>query len=163
MLDAMAAGRAFLCNSARASGVQLDGVITTVVGVRASPKFLRRPSEDWYFVVLMSGLGGFFWAAALVSIVSSFGTSQIKSSLWFWMPVIAIGVIAGIVIALSHLTWAVRFAYEMDLRRERKHGPTTYTLLPGSSDTIPLILRPISKLSAWIETRHQRNAESAKT
>lgn len=67
MLEAMAAARAYLMDESAKLGKDLTTAIITVIGVQKCPKFLRRPSEDWYMLCLMSALGGLFWACSLFS------------------------------------------------------------------------------------------------
>ena len=106
-------------------------------------------------VVLMSALGGLYWAAAGFSLVAGFATNALKSHLSFWILVLAASAVGGVVVATLHLVWAVRFAYAMDVRRERQHGASTYSFLPGDPGTMPAILRPVHWLSAQIEKRYK--------
>jgi hypothetical protein len=148
MLEAMAAARDFLIKSAANSVADLSAAIRTVVGIQKCPKFLRRPSEDWYMLCLMSALGGLFWASALFATVVGLTSLELQGFNNFWRLLWALSIIFMGFVTYWHLCWVVRFCFEMDLRRETRYGRGDYDFLSGKSSTIPLILRPLDRLCA---------------
>jgi hypothetical protein len=156
MLEAMAAARAYLMNEASALHIDLQGAITTVIGVRKCPKFLRRPSEDWYMLCLMSALGGLFWASSLCSLGTGLATHALKSYVRLRLMFCGICIASFLVITYWHLSWVVRFCHEMDLRRETKYGAPDYDYMIGKRSTIPIVLRPLDGICRWIESEHAK-------
>lgn len=159
MLEAMAAARDFLMKSAANSASDLSTAITTVVGIQKCPKFLRRPSEDWYMLCLMSTLGGLFWASAFFSTVVGLASLQLQRGISFWIFLWTLSIAIMGLVMYWHLCWVVRFCFEMDLRREARYGPGGYDFLSGKRNTIPLILRPLDRLCAWIECRYVKSSQ----
>jgi hypothetical protein len=159
MLEAMAAAREFLMRSTATSTVDLNAAIRTVVGIQKCPKFLRRPSEDWYMLCLMSALGGLFWASALFSTVVGVAPLHLQGYGAFWRLLWALSLVVMGIVTYWHLCWVVRFCFEMDLRREARFGPGCYDFLSGKSNTIPLILRPLDRICAWIEGRYLKSSQ----
>ena len=112
MLEAMAAARGYLMREASMSNTDLTRAITTVIGVQKCPKFIRRPSEDWYMLCLMSALGGLFWSSSLFSIGSGLATPALKSCSYFWITLWVTTITAFVLITYWHLCWVVRFCHD---------------------------------------------------
>lgn len=160
MLEAMAAARAYLMGESAKSGEDLTKAIITVIGVQKCPKFLRRPSEDWYMLCLMSSLGGLFWACSLFSLGDGLLPATLKAGLCIKMWFCFLALLAFLVITFWHLSWVVRFCHEMDLRRATKWGVPNYDYMSGKRSTIPTILRPLDVLCRWIEGEHAKTYET---
>ena len=156
MLEGMAAARAYLMRETSLLNADPKGAITTVIGIRKCPKFLRRPSEDWYMICLMSALGGLFWAFSLFSLGVGLISVAWRSCLVFRVMLWGISTTAFLVITYWHLSWVVRFCYEMDLRRESKYGTPEYDYMSGKRSTIPMVLRPLDEICRWIEREHAK-------
>jgi hypothetical protein len=160
MLEAMAAARAYLMDESSKLGKDLTTAIITVIGVQKCPKFLRRPSEDWYMLCLMSALGGLFWACSLFSLGDGLLPAGLKAGLCIKIWSCLLAVLAFLVITFWHLSWVVRFCHEMDLRRATKWGTPKYDYMIGKRSTIPVILRPLDMLCRWIESKHAQTYET---
>jgi hypothetical protein len=154
MLEYMAASREFLVKEAEGLKVDLKSAIITVVGVTKCPKFLRRPSEDWYMVSLMSTVGGLFWAFSAFCGICGLIPLTLRTDLGIRVTLYVLSVALFIVLTYLHLSWVVRFCHEMDLRRDEKFGSGSYDYMSGKASTIPAILRPLDQLCHKIERKY---------
>src|SRR5260370_10596229 len=107
----------------------------------------------------MSDLGGLFWASALFATVVGLASLELQGRGNFWSLLWALSIVVMGFVTYWHLCWVVRFCFEMDLRRETRYGRGDYDFLSGKSSTIPLILRPLDRLCAWIECRYVKSSQ----
>jgi hypothetical protein len=82
MLEEMAAIRGYQTQAADRKGVNIHSAITMVSSVSACPPYLRRPSEDWYTLLLMVISSASAFAVALpfltFGILTAFGVDSIS-------------------------------------------------------------------------------------
>jgi hypothetical protein len=155
MLEEMAAIRGYQTQAADRKGVNIRSAITMVSSVSACPPYLRRPSEDWYTLLLMVISSASAFAVALpfltFGILTAFGVDSISHRHMVWMSE---GLIAWLAAAYLEFAWLTRFCYRMDLERERKFTQAQYVFFSKHGQSFPWPLHRLDSLANSIERRY---------
>ena len=164
MLEEMAAIRGYQTQAADRKGANIRSAITMVSSVSACPPYLRRPSEDWYTLLLMAISSASAFAVALhfltFGILTAFGVGSIPHHHLVW---IAEGLIAWVAAAYLEFRWFTRFCYQLDLERKRKFSQAQYVFFSKHGESFPWPLHWLDSLANWIERRYSAaRAQSAK-
>jgi len=155
MLEEMARIREHYIHSARAQGKEIGNAITMVSGVVNCPPFLRRPSEDWYTILLMTFVSAISLAFGVAAGFYAFAPNWFRGTLRGQMILFVLGLAILVLVAFLQFRWVTTFCFIMDCRREQKYGRPQYALLPKHPSAFPLGLGLIDRLAAGIE-KHER-------
>jgi hypothetical protein len=143
-------------------GANIRGAITMVSSVSACPPYLRRPSEDWYTLLLMVISSASAFAVALpfltFGILTAFGVDSIPYSHALW---VAEGSIAWLGAGYLEFAWLTRFCYQLDLERKRKFSQSQYLFFLKHGESFPWPLHRLDSLASWIE--HNYSAAPAQS
>jgi len=153
MLEQMAALREHEISAAKERGEDIKPAITMVSSVRECPPYLRRPSEDWYTLLLMNLSSG---AAAAVTIgcLSFWLMKKIGWELQHLYPLLVIeGLVLLLVVGYIEFAWYTRFCFNLDLRREANFAASRYHLFTTERQSFPWPLRFLDTLAARIEKK----------
>jgi hypothetical protein len=152
MLEEMAAIRNYQIAAAARNGEDIRPAIRMVASVPECPPYLRRPSEDWYTLLLItiSGAGAFavalpfwtFWA------VNAFGFRSFPHQYLVWF---AEGVCAFLLVGYVEFAWFTRFCYQLDLERREKFSPAQYVFFSKHGESFPWPLATLDRLASWVE------------
>ena len=155
MLEEMAAIRGYQTQAADRKGVNIRSAITMVSSVSACPPYLRRPSEDWYTLLLMVISSASAFAVALpfltFGILTAFGVDSISHRRLVW---ISEGLIAWLAAAYLEFAWLTRFCYRLDLERKRKFTQAQYVFFSKHGQSFPWPLHRLDSLANSIERRY---------
>ncbi len=157
MLEEMAAIREYYIQTGKAIGKDIAGAIRMVSGIVYCPPFLRRPSEDWYTILMMVVVGAVSMGFAATSGFYAFAPNLIKESAFWKVLLVALGLIVFSLVSFFQFKWATTYCFVLDCRREKKYGTSKYGLLPKHSSAFPLGLRYLDRLASWIERREKPN------
>ena len=123
--------------------------------VSACPPYLRRPSEDWYTLLLMVISSASAFAVALpfltFGILTAFGVDSISHRRLVW---ISEGLIAWLAAAYLEFAWLTRFCYRLDLERKRKFTQAQYVFFSKHGQSFPWPLHRLDSLANSIERRY---------
>jgi hypothetical protein len=155
MLEEMASIREYQLDRAARYGTDISRAITMVSTVQECPPYLRRPSEDWYTLLLMTISSASAFAVALPSwsfwIFNARAFHQIPPSYLVWT---AVGSIAFCAAGYLEFAWFTRFCYQLDLERQTKFSRAQYVFFPKHGQSFPWPLRWLDSLASWVERRH---------
>jgi hypothetical protein len=155
MLEEMAAIREYQLDRAARYGTDIRRAITMVSTVRECPPYLRRPSEDWYTLLLMTISSASAFAVALPFwsfwIANGRGFQPIPHLYLVWT---AEGSIAFLVAGYLEFAWFTRFCYQLDLERQTKFSHAQYVFFPKHGQSFPWPLRRLDSLASWVERRY---------
>lgn len=164
MLEEMAAIRAYKIDQAARTGTDIRRAITMVSSIPECPPYLRRPSEDWYTLLLMTLSSATACAVAVpfltFGILTAFGVDPIPYRHVLW---VAEGVLALVAAAYFEFQWFTCFCYQLDLERKRKFSQAQYHFFGKHGESFPGPLRQLDFLANWIERRYSvARAQGAK-
>ncbi len=155
MLEEMAAIRGYQIDAAARTGADIRRAVTMVSSVPECPPYLRRPSEDWYTLLLITISSASAFAVALpfltFGIVNTLGFQAVPRHYLIWT---AEGLIAFLVAAYSEFAWFTRFCYQLDLERKAKFSQAQYVFFSKHGQSFPWPLGWLDSLASWIERRH---------
>ena len=155
MLEEMARIREYYIENSRASGRDISSPITLVTGVAKCPPYLRRPSEDWYTILLMVFVNAVSVAFAAAVTAYAFATNVFKGSSFGEALLFLIGLLLFLAASYLQFRWVTLFCFLLDCRRELKHGPSKYGLFPRYRSAFPPGLRFFDHLADSIEKAHK--------
>jgi hypothetical protein len=155
MLEEMAAIRGHYAEKATKAGIDLSERVKMVTTIVKSPPFLRRPSEDWYTMILMSFINAVAVSTACSFLVFVVAPNWVKNNAWAQWAEVVIWVGVGIVIFLRQFRWVTVFCYVEDCARELKHGRSQYGLMLKHSSSFPLFLGALDKIASGFEVRNK--------
>jgi hypothetical protein len=154
ILEQLAAIREFFSTSKAEGKGEIGSFLILITGIDKCPPYLRRPSEDWYSILLMIFLNSLGLTFAVSSII--FGL-KISALLGSGFAVVVGIVIAGILFACTfylQFKWTTLFALTFDCEREVRYRKTpAYDLFNTIPDVIPRGLR-------WLEIRASKIEDS---
>jgi hypothetical protein len=164
MLEEMAAIRGYKIDQAARTGTDIRRAVTMVSSVPECPPYLRRPSEDWYTLLLMTLSSASAFAVALpfltFGILTAFGVDSIPHRHLVW---IVEGLTAWAAAAYLEFAWFTRFCYQLDLERKRKFSQAQYVFFSKHGESFPWPLHRLDFLANWIERRYSAaRAQSVK-
>ncbi len=156
-LEQMASVRSHFVVHAKSLGMGIGRAVGKPSAVSACPKFLERPSDDWYTVVLMAFVNGLAVSVCVDSVL--FGILTV----WFnvhgaelWALMALFGGVSLVIPAYTQFRWITRWCFILDCRREVSHVPSTASpIMPDESSAIPFVVRGIAQLAGWIEKTHR--------
>lgn len=155
MLEEMASIRGYKIGQAARTGTDIRRAVTMVSSIPECPPYLRRPSEDWYTLLLMTLSSATACAVAVpfltFGILTAFVVDSIPYRHVLW---IAEGLLAWVAAAYLEFRWFTRFCYELDLERKKKFAQTQYQFFGKHGESFPGPLRRLDSLANWIERRH---------
>lgn len=162
MLEEMAAIRGYAIDAAARKGQDIRRAILMVSSVPECPPYLRRPSEDWYTLLLMT-----LSSATAFAVAFPFLTFEIGKA--FAIPVEAHGravwAVEGLIVCLGaaylEFAWFTQFCYRLDVERQAKFAPGQYVFFSKHGQSFPGPLRRLDSLANWIERRY--SARKSKT
>jgi hypothetical protein len=155
VLEEMARIREYFIQAASKQARSIADAIGLVSGVSKCPPYLRRPSEDWYTILLMVFVNAVSIAFGLTSELYAFATNIFKGSSPGQIGLFLIALALSLTLAFVQFRWVTIFCYLLDCRRENKHGPSQYELLPAHKSEFPPGLRWLNDLAARIEQREK--------
>ena len=154
MLEEMASIRGYQITAARRRGTDIQSSITMVSSVPECPPYLRRPSEDWYTLLLMTVSSASAFAVALpfltFGILKASGVTAIPYRPLLW---IVEGIIAWLVAAYLEFAWFTRFCYQLDFQRRSKFRQGQYKFFSKDEESFPWPLQLLDALAGAIERR----------
>jgi hypothetical protein len=167
LLEEMAQIRQHFIQAGIRVGRHIGDAITMVSGISNCPRYLRRPSEDWYTTLLMIAVGSVSVAFGAAAELYAFAPVVFRGGVARHLVLFILGMCIFGVVAYLQFSWATTFCYLLDCRRERKYGTSHYGLLPKHSSAFPLGLSYLDRLATWIERRKRveilRILDSAET
>ncbi len=161
MLEEMAAIRGHYAEKAKKAGIDLSERVRMVTTIVKCPPFLRRPSEDWYTVILMSFINAVAVATACSFLVFVVAPNWVKNNAWAEWAEFVIWLVVGAGIFLRQFRWVTVFCYVEDCARELKHGPSQYGLMLKHSSSFPLFLGILDKIANGFEARNKESIIAA--
>lgn len=157
MLEEMAAIREYQIEAAQRAGFDIRRAITMVSSVPQCPPYLRRPSEDWYTLLLIAASGSAALAVAIPFLTFAgavaLGHPAIPFRQLLW---VLEGLIAFLVASYVEFAWFTRFCFDLDLERKRKFSQAEYVFFSKHGQSFPWPLRALDLLASWIELRRER-------
>ena len=163
MLEEMAAIRGYQIDEAQWAGFDIRRAITMVSSVPQCPPYLRRPSEDWYTLLLITASGSAAMAVALpfltFAIAVALGHPVIPFRQLVW---VLEGLIAFLAAGYVEFAWFTRFCFDLDLERKRKFSQAEYVFFSKHGRSFPWPLRALDLLASWIE-RHREQERPAQS
>ena len=157
MLEEMAAIRDYYIKTGKAIGKDVSSGITMVAEIVRCPEFLRRPSEDWYTLLLMSFVNSCALATAVTFGLFVVVPNWIKYTTVGKFVVVALWLGVFTAVFFSQFRWITVFCFVLDCERELKHGTSEYALMPKHSSSFPLFLGYLDKLGQWIERKNKQD------
>jgi hypothetical protein len=157
MLEEMAAIRAYYIKNGTAIGRDISSGIMMVADVVRCPQFLRRPSEDWYTVLLMSFVNSCALSTALTFGLFVVLPNWLKYTNSGKIVVVCLWIFVFVVTFFSQFRWVTVFCFAFDCRRELKYGISQYDLMLKHKSSFPLFLRHLDRLAQWIEARNRED------
>lgn len=162
MLEEMAAIRGYQVDAAQRAGSDIRRAITMVSSVQECPPYLRRPSEDWYTLLLITASGSAALAVAIpfltFAIAVAFGHPAIP-----YRPVVWVleGLVAFLIAGYVEFAWFTQFCFDLDLERKRKFSQAEYVFFSKHGQSFPWPLYALDELATRIERRReqQRSAQ----
>jgi hypothetical protein len=151
-LEQMASVRSHFVARAKLVGVDIEQAVGTPAGVNVCPKFLERPSDDWYTLVFMSLVNALATAVYTGSVL--FGVWP----RWCGGHLIVLTVIGAFFLlfpAYTQFRWVTLHCLILDCQREVDYGPSTAPRTTVEDFAIPFTLCWIGPLAAKIERAHK--------
>lgn len=155
VLEELARIREHYVNAGTGHGRGIADVITLVSGVVKCPPYLRRPSEDWYTLLLMVFVNSVSIAFGITAECYAFASNFFKASTWNQFALFLIGLALFLAAGFFQFRWVTTFCFLLDCRREKKYGPSQYELLPAHKSAYPPGLRWLNHFAGWIEKREK--------
>jgi len=153
----MAAIRGYQIDVAQRAGTDIRRAITMVSSIPQCPPYLRRPSEDWYTLLLITASGSAALAVALpfltFAIAVALGHPVIPFRQFVW---VLEGLIAFLAAGYVEFAWFTRFCFDLDLERKRKFSQAQYVFFSKHGQSFPWPLRAMDLLASRIEQRRER-------
>ena len=161
MLEEMAAIRGYEIEAAARTGSDIRRAITMVSSIPQCPPYLRRPSEDWYTLLLITASGSAAVAVAIpfltYAIAFALGQPAIPLRHFVWgLEALVVFVGAGYV----EFAWFTRFCFDLDLERRKKFSRAEYVFFSKHGQSFPWPLRALDLLATWIERRREQQRSS---
>ena len=157
MLEEMAAIRGYQIDAAQRAGSDIRRAITMVSSIPQCPPYMRRPSEDWYTLLLIAASGSAALAVALpfltFAIAVALGHPVIPFRQLVW---VLEGLVAFLVAGYIEFAWFTRFCFDLDLERKRKFSLAEYVFFSKHGRSFPWPLRALDLLASRIEQRRER-------
>jgi len=155
MLEEMAAIRGYEIETASRRRSYIRSAITMVASIPECPPYLRRPSEDWYTLLLMTISSASAFAVAIPFLtfgaLRAFGVFSIPYRPYIW---ILEGFVSWVVSAYLEFGWFTRFCYRLDLERNAKYMRGQYVFFAKHGESFPWPLHWLDSVASWIERRH---------
>lgn len=152
MLEQMAAIRQYYADAGERAGTSIRGALRMVTSIPKCPAYLRRPSEDWYTLLLMMissstaiAVAGAFWTFWIANLHRQ---EWIKFHPLVWL---AEGVAIFLIVARLEFGWTTRFCFQEDLRREKEFSKTEYHFFTKHGSSFPWPLGYLDRLATTIE------------
>jgi hypothetical protein len=156
MLEEMAAIRGYQIDAAARAGLDISRAITMVSSIPKCPPYLRRPSEDWYTLLLITASSAASLAVALpfvtFEVAFALGHPSLPHADVIWG---AEGVTAFLVAGYLEFAWFTRFCFDLDMERQSKFARAEYVFFSKHGQSFPWPLRPLDLLATWIERRRR--------
>jgi hypothetical protein len=156
MLEEMARIREYFIESGKKAGRRIGDAITMVSGILNCPQYLRRPSEDWYTILLMIAVGSIAIAFGLDAELYAFAPQLFRGTATAQLGLGCLGILIFAVFAYLQFRWVTTFCFLLDCRREKKYGASHYGLMPKHSSAFPLLLGYLDRMAAEIERRKKQ-------
>lgn len=155
MLEEMAAIRGYAIDAAARNGQDIRRAIMMVSSVPECPPYLRRPSEDWYTLLLMTLSSATAFAFAFPFLTFGVGKALAISIGAHGRAILVVeGLIACFGAAYVEFAWFTRFCCQLDLERQAKFAQGQYVFFSKHGDSFPGPLRWLDSLASWIELRY---------
>jgi len=151
VLEEMARIREHFVQASSRQGKDIADAIGLVSGVSKCPPYLRRPSEDWYTILLMVFVNAVSVAFGVAAQLYAFATNIFKGSNGGQIVLFLAGLVLFLTVAFLQFRWVTVFCYLLDCRRAKKHGKSQYELLPKHRSEFPPGLRLLSRIAEYIE------------
>ena len=151
-LEQMALVRSHFAALAKSFGMDLGQAVGTPSAVSACPRFLERPSDDWYTLVLMTLVNAVAVAVYIGSLLFGVWPG------WFSVHRAELAVISSICLlfpAYTQFRWITLRCFILDCQREAIHGPSIPSKVREGSFAVPFVLRWVEPLAAKIERAHK--------
>jgi hypothetical protein len=156
MLEEMAAIRGYQIGAAARTGTDIRPAITMVSSVPQCPPYLRRPSEDWYTLLLITISSASAFAVAIPFLIFGMGSAlELHPLPHRYLIRIVEGLIAFLFVGYSEFAWFTRFCYQMDLERKAKFSQAQYVFFSKHGQSFPWPLAWLDSLANWIEQRYR--------
>lgn len=155
VLEEMARIREHFIKTSQRAGANIADAIGLVSGIAKCPPYLRRPSEDWYTTLLMVFVNAVSLAFGVSASGYAFATNFFKGTLRGQIALFSVGALLFLAVAFRQFRWVTVFCYLLDCRREKKHGPSQYGLVPTHPSAYPPGLRWLNGLAARIEQKEK--------
>jgi hypothetical protein len=155
MLEEMAAIRRYQIDRAALNSSEIRAAVTMVSSIPECPPYLRRPSEDWYTLLLITISSASAFAVAFPFFI--FGIGNVlgaQSPGHVYLIRIGEGTVAFLLAAYSEFSWFTRFCYQLDLERQAKFQKPSYVFFPKHGQSFPWPLAWLDLLAAGIERRY---------
>lgn len=155
MLEEMAAIRRYNIESALRNGVDIRPAIRMVSSIPECPPYLRRPSEDWYTLLLMTISSASSFAVALpfltFGVSTALGVQLIEHS---HAILVMEGLITWFGAGYAEFEWFTHFCYRLDVERQTKFAHGQYVFFSKHGQSFPWPLRWLDSVAGCIERRH---------
>jgi hypothetical protein len=153
LLEEMARIREHFIQASSKQGKNIADAIGLVSGVSKCPPYLRRPSEDWYTILLMVFVNAVSVAFGVAAQLYAFGTNIFKGLSSGQFVLFLISLALFLMVGFLQFRWVTVFCYLLDCRRAKKHGESQYELLPKHRSEFPPGLRLLNSIAEYIEKR----------
>lgn len=150
-LEEMAAIRSYFVATGKKLGVDISRALIMVTNVAACPPFLRRPSEDWYTVVVMIFVNAIALGCAIPLGYVAFGLPSNLESIKDQVLLPTLGLVFLVALIRWQFRWVTKFCFVEDCRRELIHGKRDYKFLVKHPTSFPLGLRFLDSWAKRIE------------
>lgn len=162
MLEEMAAIRGYQIEAAARAGSNIQRAITMVSSVPQCPPYLRRPSEDWYTLLLITASGSAAVALALPFLTFPIAVACGHPAFPFHQVVWLLeGLVTFLVAGYVEFAWFTRFCFELDLERKRKFSLAEYVFFSKHGQSFPWPLRALDLLATRVERRREQEIVAA--
>ena len=154
MLEEMAAIRGYQIKSAGRRGVDIRPAITMVASVSECPPYLRRPSEDWYTLLLITISSASAFGVAVPFLIFGIGSALgLHSPPYRYLIRVTEGLIAFLSVGYLEFAWFTRFCHQLDLDRRAKFSQGQYVFFGKHGHSFPWPLAALDALASWVERR----------
>jgi hypothetical protein len=152
-LEQMAIIREFFAKNDVQGEPDISAYLTLPTGIDKCPPYLRRPSEDWYTVLLMIFVNSVALIFAAFSVAKMLGMNPISVSRTR-TTIAALGGVSAFILAFYGQFRRITMSMlELDCDREKRYGKAAgYDLFPKGPVSIPRGLRWLDELAAAIES-----------
>ncbi len=161
MLEEMAAIRGYQIEVAARAGSDIRQAITMVSSVPQCPPYLRRPSEDWYTLLLITASGSAALAVAIpfltFAIAFALGQPAIPLRHFVWGLEASVAFVGA---GYIEFAWFTRFCFDLDLERRRKFSRAEYVFFSKHGQSFPWPLGYLDLLATLIEGRREQKRSS---